>query len=677
MRSCPFGKHVEIVNDAYGDGAYYVVHKRNNEHSIELTSEGDPSILFETLKYLYGEEKAFVIKAQIYFDDYRKTLDTKDFVNGEPRIHMDRAGDYYFKTVNGKRAVSDLRPTAPTKVSESFKKFRIAKSDFFTEDELAKIEYITNVPTFKERYKRIEEVSIAPWSAVTVTVNGNRAFNAFTVLQSSPERIAEMAEQLRGVKKVGDRLYVKKHIAPELQREFNSFRNSVNAVYPGMIDDSAVNEKGRVIKIRNVRFSVDESTLEDLFGHESTIERTYPGVFDAKQIEKKALAVWAANLRSKIDALNVAPENETKEEEKLRIIKRRALMQEIETLEKKIDTILDDLTNQSEGQAALIARLEKIAQEDLAELETADLSENMPAAALTYYSEKIALWSEMANMSRADHFALSPSDVDMYGERLAEIFKEFAPYNRQLERLKEKKVQNYVNKNLNKDLTKEEVFKAMKDSWLTSRLLSIDKIDHPLVKLLYIETKNANAQITREQTAFFKEYDQKLEAAMPKLKEYNEKDPFALLRQEQTDETGKSFYNGNMVHPYSASFLSTRDAKAAQIRNASTEKKRKAAQKRYYKWLDQNVTHFDYNLLFPLEGQTVSEDKKKAYLEELYRQGGKERVDMLLKYAERMANQYKTDHTCLILELHLLSTKALGTIHLNDTAGMYQIDTFL
>ena len=670
MRSCPFGKHVDIINSTYGEGAYHIVHERNNGHIPSLTSQGEPSILFETLKYLYGEENAFKIKAQIYFDEYKSDLNTDDFFGGEPRIRMSKDGEYYFNTNSGTRRITDLRPTTPTAVSDEFRKYRIATSGFFTDDELAKIEYIINVPTFREKYKRIEEVSIAPWSAATVTVNGERAFNVFAVIQSTPERIEEMAGNLRAVTKIKGRLYLKKKIAPELEREFNAFRNSVNAVYPGMIDDSQVNKSGRVIKINPVKFSVDEDILGDLLGRTGSIESAYPEVYDAKLIEKKALAVWAADLKSRIEIYNTPSEDEGESTayRRARIQDRRMIIEELERVESKMDGILTDLKKKGHGQQGLINTLMRLAENDLEELETADLHEHMNPAALTYYAEKIALWAEMSNMTGAHHFALTPAEVNTYGDTLNEIFQKFAPYNRKLETLKEKKVLNYVNDQLGKDLSIEEVFKSIKDNWAASQLLSIDKIDHPLVRLLYIETKNANAQITREQAGIFKEYEELLKKAMPRLKELDSKDPMSVLRQEQVDEKGNLFYNGNLVHPYSAVFLSERDSRASAIKNEDSIK-RKSAQKRYYKWLDQNVIYFDYSILFPFEGEEVSQEERQAYIEELYRQGGKEHVDTLLKYAERMANQFKTDRLeqeILLKDMRLSDSDKEREMHLWD-----------
>jgi len=290
------------------------------------------------------------------------------------------------------------------------------------------------------------------------------------------------------------------------------------------------------------------------------------------------------------------------------------------------------------------------------------LSEDVVSADNILLAQRIInLWKKAGDFSEdpTKHIILDEDEVNTSDIRNSFRLKagQAEDLERLLNPLKERYIVNFVNENIDTTLSKEEIFKNLKDAgMLTSNFLHLGRNEDAMVQALFAAVESANILAQNEATALWKELDSLTEKAISKAKGISpDKNPFRIYSQ----KTKSGLDTGKMVHRFSAEFFTkAQELKYQAFQKIDPKTGKKSGTKReianYYKWMNQNTITFDYRKLFvdtdengmiPAEflfADNFSSDEKSKHINELKENLGEKGYEIYMKQLEAKFEKFKT-----------------------------------
>ena len=210
---------------------------------------------------------------------------------------------------------------------------------------------------------------------------------------------------------------------------------------------------------------------------------------------------------------------------------------------------------------------------------------------------------------------------------------------------------SFVQEYTSKSLTKEEIFKNLKDiNRVAALTLNLGRTEDALLQAIFGAVETANKLAQDEANEVWAELDNLGEKVLPKLKRMSRGNPYDIFKQitKNGNETGR------MVHRFSAEYFDTSNdllQKAFHQRDSDGKKIYKRSDiDAYYKWLGKNTISMDVRILMPdsllEDSETPTEflytqvtfDSKDAHIAELKQQLGEKGFE---KYILRLEKKIK------------------------------------
>jgi len=310
---------------------------------------------------------------------------------------------------------------------------------------------------------------------------------------------------------------------------------------------------------------------------------------------------------------------------------------------RKIIRRLEALKNLSEDAEGNVIRSKNIvAFEDVLDFGKTQLQEIkalLANAAVSYddiyYAQRIVnLWIKAGDFSTepSEHIFLDEDEFNTDNIRSAfRMLKGNAEdLQGRINSLRENYVANFVRQYTDNNLTKEEIFKAIKDiNKISAITLNLSRQDDAMLQGIFAAVERANMEAQQEASKIWKNLDD-LHTKFLKKAGGN----FNILKQ----VTSEGLETGRLVHRFSPEFFEVRNRllyEAFKERDAKTGnlKKDKKKVEEFFTWVNRNTTSFDPRILFPdsvLEEGTMPE--QFLYSRVKFNEGAKNENIAQLKY---------------------------------------------
>lgn len=280
----------------------------------------------------------------------------------------------------------------------------------------------------------------------------------------------------------------------------------------------------------------------------------------------------------------------------------KELLGKIEDLKRKID-----INNQNIIVSTNINTFEDIlvfADSQLKDVTELLSKESISAENILFAERVLNLWRKAGDFTTdedkhiildADEFN-SPEIEDAF--RLRAVNAE--TLERKLNKIREEHIIAFVRQYTNTNMSKEEIFKYLKDSGkLSSLVLNLGTHEDALLSTIYAAIESANIKAQMEAQTHWETFDRLTTKVLPKLKSMGNSNPWRAF--EQTTDSGKG--TGKLVHRFSTDFFEQINKlryQAFSKKDAVTgkEKINKKEVEAYYDWLNKNTITFDARKLF-------------------------------------------------------------------------------
>jgi hypothetical protein len=274
---------------------------------------------------------------------------------------------------------------------------------------------------------------------------------------------------------------------------------------------------------------------------------------------------------------------------------------------RKILTRLEKLKNLSEDAEGNVIRSKNItAFEDVLDFGDTQLKEvkallsnNAISYDDIYYAQRIVdLWAKAGDFSTeaSEHIFLDEDEFN--SDEIRAAFRALKNNSEDLQgrinKLRENYVGDFIRQYTDKNLTQEEIFKAIKDiNKISGLTLNLSRHDDAMLQGIFAAVERANMEAQQEAAEVWKTLDSLHEKFLKKAG-----GNFNILK--QVTEDGKE--TGRMVHRFSPKFFEIRNRmlyEAFKQRDTSGKlKKDKKKVEDYFNWVNRNTISFDPRILF-------------------------------------------------------------------------------
>lgn len=266
-------------------------------------------------------------------------------------------------------------------------------------------------------------------------------------------------------------------------------------------------------------------------------------------------------------------------------------------------------------------------------------------------------WSAVSELSGDnDVFTEEELQDEDVRENLKNIQRDLIDYEEKVKQIEHSLLESFSTKVLGRDITFDDIKKPRKDmGMIPSWVLNSGHANHPLVQAVFKHINKANTQAKLDSRDKLDELDRLLNEAK-KSSGKSSKEIFEMFREKWSDGS----YTSDMVYIYTPEFAQEYNAYFKRLKHTVNTMPsltdRKDMKKLHGQWLKnllpwhrENLITLDVNILFPDEGDLPSEyiktvegkQSRKEYIQSLYKELGKERVDYLIAKQSAKIKKFK------------------------------------
>jgi hypothetical protein len=345
---------------------------------------------------------------------------------------------------------------------------------------------------------------------------------------------------------------------------------------------------------------------------------------------------------------------------------------------RKILIRLEKLKNLSEDAEGNVIRSKNItAFEDVLDFGSTQLKEVKALLSNTavsyddiYYAQRIVdLWAKAGDFSTEanEHIFLDEDEFNSVDIRAAfrALKGNAEDLQGRINKLRENYVGDFIRQYTDKNLTQEEIFKAIKDiNKISGLTLNLSRHDDAMLQGIFAAVEKANMEAQQEAAEVWKTLDSLHEKFLKKAG-----GNFNILK--QVTEDGKE--TGRMVHRFSPKFFEVRNRMLyeafKQRDSAGNLKKDKKKVEDYFNWVNRNTISFDPRILFAdsvLDDGTMpdsflytrvkfTERAREEHIRDLKYHLGEKGYDYFIKKVEDKIEQFKIRREAIYESMQLES----------------------
>ena len=339
----------------------------------------------------------------------------------------------------------------------------------------------------------------------------------------------------------------------------------------------------------------------------------------------------------------------------------KELLAKIEDLKRKIDVNNQNIivsTNINTFEDILIFADSQL--KDVTEL----LSKDTISAENILFAERVLnLWRKAGDFTTNENEHIILDEDEFNSPEIEDAFRLRAvnaeTLERKLNKVREEHIIAFVRQYTNTNMSKEDIFKYLKDSGkLSSLVLNLGTHEDALLQTIYAAIESANIKAQMEAQTHWETFDRLTDKVLPKLKSMGNSNPWRAF--EQTTDSGKG--TGKLVHRFSTEFFEQINKlryQAFSKKDAVTGKDKinKKEVEAYYDWLNKNTITFDARKLFTDEQlnaghfddkflftySTFTDNDKANHIAELKQQLGEKGYEFYHSRLEKKFEKFKLD----------------------------------